>query len=311
MKETFFSKMPPAMKIVLLLGIVFMGLLISGILTLFILSAYTHGNLADVAKVASDLSSPDNIFLLKIMQLINSLGMFIIPALIFAFLVNRNVASYLKLNAKIRFKNILFVLMIVAAVMPMLGLLVNWNESVKFPSSMEAWMKATENEATVLTEAFLNVNTYSAFFFNLFLIALIPAIGEEFIFRGSLQKILQDWVKNPHVAIIITATIFSAVHLQFYGFIPRVFLGIILGYVFYWTNNLWYSIMLHFLNNAFSVTTYFFKNRGVFDIEPFENKISESAVIIFISTIILIFFLYLLQKQNKKEVNEKSIVELE
>jgi len=299
-KETFFSKMPPPMKIVLLAFIVFLGLLLSGIITILISVIYTHGNLADIARVANDLTSPDNVFLLKIMQLINHLGMFIIPAIVFAFLVNRNFASYLKINQRISIKTIFYVFVIVASVMPLLGLLVNLNEAVKFPSAIEAWMKATENQATQITEAFLNVSSFRALVFNLFLIALIPAIGEELIFRGSLQKIIHDWVKNPHVAIFITAAIFSAVHLQFYGFIPRMFLGVILGYIFFWSGNLWYPIMLHFINNAFTVITYFLKNRGIFDIEPVENKISGNIFILVFSTVIFIIFLYFIQKQFKK-----------
>jgi len=305
-KETFFSKMPPAMKLVLLAGIIFLGLLISGILTILISVLYTHGGIADIAKVASDLTSPENVFLLKIMQLINHLGMFIMPALVFAFLVTRKPVSYLKLGNRISLRCIVYVLIIVLAVMPILDVLVNLNESINFPSGIEAWMKATENQATQLTEAFLNVNTYRAFFFNLFLIALIPAIGEEFIFRGSLQKILIDWIKNPHVAIFITAATFSAVHLQFYGFIPRMFLGVILGYIFFWTDNIWYPILLHFMNNAFTVVMYFLKNRGIFDIEPIEKRISGSVLIVIFSTVFLITFLFLIQKKQKKIISDSQ-----
>ena len=294
--------MPPAMKLVLLAGVIFLGLLISGVLTIIISTFYIQGGTAGLAHITSDLTSKENIFLLKIMQVINHLGMFIIPAMAFAYLINRNVTTFLKLNKGISLINLIYIVIIIFAAMPVMEWLIYLNENIQFPSSMETWMKATETQAAQLTEAFLNVNTYSAFLFNLFVIAIIPAIGEEFVFRGSLQRIIQDWVKNPHIAIFVTAIIFSAVHVQFYGFIPRMFLGAVLGYVFFWTNNLWYPIMLHFLNNAFTVTMYFLKNRGVFDINPIENKISGSVVIIILSTVLLIIFLYLLQKQHKKRL---------
>jgi len=259
--------------------------------------------MASLSTLASDLTSPDNIFLLKIMQLINSIGMFIIPALVFAYLLNRNAPSFLKVNKSVNLKTAVLCVLIVAVALPLIDFLGNWNEAIKLPSSMaglENWMKQSEAEAAKLTEAFLNINTYGAFIFNIFLIAVIPALGEELIFRGCLQKTCKDWVKNPHVAIVITAIIFSAIHLQFYGFFPRLFLGIVLGYLFYWTNNLWYPIILHFINNAFSVSVYFLKNRGVFNMESVENRLSESIVVVIFSTILLAALLYAIQKQRNK-----------
>ena len=306
-KETAFSKMPPVMNLLLLTGLVFLGLLVTGIFTLVIAAVYTKGDMASLSTLATDLTSPDNIFLLKIMQLINSIGMFIIPALVFAYLMNRNASSFLKVNKNINLKIAALCVLIFAVVLPLIDVLGNLNGAIKLPSSMagmENWMKQSEAEATKITEAFLNINTFGAFIFNILLIALIPALGEEFIFRGCIQKTLQDWIKNPHVAIVITAIVFSAIHLQFYGFFPRMFLGIILGYLFYWTNNLWYPIILHFINNAFSVTMYFLKNRGIFNMENVENKFSESVMVIIISTILLAVLLYIIRKQRNKLITE-------
>jgi membrane protease YdiL (CAAX protease family) len=85
---------------------------------------------------------------------------------------------------------------------------------------------------------------------NLIMIAVLPALGEEFIFRGVFQKIFCRLFGSGHIAIWITAFIFSFVHLQFFGFLPRFILGLLFGYLFYWSRTLWLPVIAHFVNNA-------------------------------------------------------------
>ena len=122
-------------------------------------------------------------------------------------------------------------------------------------------MKGSEENATRITEALLNMNSPGDLFYNLLIIAVLPALGEEFLFRGILQKLFKEMTQNVHVAIIITAVIFSAIHMQFYGFLPRMMLGILFGYLLHWTGNLWVPVIAHFINNAAAVVFAYFAGK--------------------------------------------------
>ena len=156
------------------------------------------------------------------------------------------------------------------AAMPLTSQLTVWNESMQLPdflSKIEKIMKLAEEQAQQMTEQMLNVNTFGGLLSNLIVIALIAAIGEELTFRSVIQQFLTKVCKNAHVAIILSAAIFSAIHFQFYGFLPRMMLGILLGYFFYMTKSLWTSILMHFANNAFAVIAYYLNNIGAMDID--------------------------------------------
>src|SRR5690606_9694418 len=99
--------------------------------------------------------------------------------------------------------------------------------------------------------------SYSALAINLLMIAIIPAIGEELLFRGGIQNIFYKWFKNPHIAIWAAAILFSAIHVQFYGFIPRMLLWALFGYLLVWGKSIWYPIIGHFINNGSAVVTAF------------------------------------------------------
>ncbi len=138
----------------------------------------------------------------------------------------------------------------------MLTVFIKLNNSIPFPealASWETWMQAQEADAAEMLKGFLAMDHIGDLLINLVVIALMPAITEELLFRGGLQQLLEKWFKGPHLAIIITGFIFSAIHMQFYGLFARWILGIVLGYMFYWSRNLWYPIIAHFLNNGVQV----------------------------------------------------------
>ena len=172
---------------------------------------------------------------------------------------------------------------------PVTTTLTTWNESMNLGDAfakLEEYMKALEETAQAAIEKMLNVNTFGGMLFNLVIIALIPAIGEELTFRGVLQQSLTRKM-NPHIAIILSAAIFSFIHFQFYGFLPRMFLGMLLGYMFYITNSLWTSMLMHFVNNGATVVLYYLNNIGmVEDAESFGE--TQNVLIIAVSAMITI-----------------------
>lgn len=154
--------------------------------------------------------------------------------------------------------------------LPVTNQMTTWNEGLKLGGALQwlnDWITKLEESAGEVTEKMLNVDTIGGLLLNLLIIALIPAVGEELTFRGLLQQSLTRHIKNAHVAIIVSAAIFSFIHFQFLGFLPRMFLGILLGYMFYISGSLWTSIVMHFANNGTAVVLYYLNAKGIVDID--------------------------------------------
>ena len=171
--------------------------------------------------------------------------------------------------------------------LPVSNLLTEWNEGMKLGGAfqmLEDMMKTLEQTATDLTERMLKVDTIGGLVLNLIIIALIPAVGEELTFRGVVQQGLTRRM-NPHVAIILSAAIFSFIHFQFYGFLTRMFLGMLLGYMFYITGSLWTSILMHFLNNGSAVLIYYLNNKGIINVDVDHFGATQSVWLIIASAV--------------------------
>ena len=206
---------------------------------------------------------------MKIGQGISSIFMFVVPPILY-YLFTRKEHQMHDLGLR-RLSPPWWLILIGVVLMfvsiPLSTSLTTWNESMSFGgvfAKLEEYLKTLEDTAKSLTETMLNVDTIGGLLFNLVIIALIPAIGEELTFRGVLQQSLTRRM-NPHVAIFISAAIFSFFHFQFYGFLPRMFLGLLMGYMFYITNSLWTSMLMHFVNNGAAVVLYYLSNKGVIE----------------------------------------------
>ena len=261
----------------------------------------------DSSFLKSDVLNPENISQLKILQLITSIFIFIVPPFVYSYFLGGNIFRNFGFSRHINRQSVMLVLIMVLFIQPFVAYSMQWNVSIIqslsdiFPSLIQS-MEQMEESAKEITTAFLKMDDLTDLFFNLFLIAVIPAIGEELLFRGVIQKKLQSMMTNPHLAIIITAFVFSAIHMQFFGFLPRFLLGILLGYLFYFSKNLWMSVLAHFINNAAAVLLMYssFSNKLNTDITKIENT-EISFVLAFLSVLIVLFFIYLFQQINNKE----------
>jgi len=210
---------------------------------------------------------------MKIAQGLSSIFMFVVPPIVYYYVTRMKHQMY-----DLGFRkpaNPWWLLLIGVVLMfislPVTNQLTRWNEAMSFGGvfeKLEEYLKMLEETAAATTEKMLNVDTIGGLLLNLLVIALIPAVGEELTFRGVLQQGLMRRVKSPHVAILLSAAIFSFIHFQFYGFLPRMFLGILLGYMFYITGSLWTSIAMHFVNNGTAVVLYYLNYKGIIDIDP-------------------------------------------
>jgi membrane protease YdiL (CAAX protease family) len=251
----------------------------------------------------NDFNNPDSIRILKYFQVVQSIGVFIIPPFILGWLFNGDIAQYLSLNKNINFASVLLVLVLSFAASPFINLIGELNENMQLPdwlSGMEDWMKSTEEKAAELTEIFLKVETTGGLMFNVFMIAFLPAIGEELLFRGVIQRIFTNWTRNFHWGIWISAILFSALHMQFYGFVPRLFLGVLFGYLLVWSGSIWLPIVAHFINNAVAVIAMYMIDKGLLssDIENIGTT-SDSYYMAAVSFLLIVVFMQMIKRQNK------------
>jgi hypothetical protein len=250
----------------------------------------------------NDFSNPEHITVLKYFQTVQAIGLFIVPPLIIAYLFQGKPVEYLHLNRSFNSSTLLLVIVLMFSAGPFINLIGELNNNMVFPdwlAGVERWMKNSEENAALITEAFLDVNSVGGLAFNLFMIALLPAIGEEFLFRGVIQKIFTNMTKNHHWGIWISAILFSTMHLQFYGFVPRVVLGAAFGYLLVWSGSMWLPVVGHFLNNALAVIGMYFINKGSIS-SDFEEmgSTTDSYYLAAISLVLIIVFMLIIKKQN-------------
>ena len=213
-----------------------------------------------------------NINTLKWIQLLQTISLFLLPSLILAYLCAKAPWNWLLLDKKVDWTILLWAIGIMLVALPAINLMSHWNQHMVLPdwlSGVEEWMKAKEAEAEWLTKQFMSVTTVSGLLVNLFLMAVLPALSEEITFRGVLQRLLspKHSTLNSHLSIWLTAIIFSAIHMQFYGFVPRMLMGALFGYMLVWTGSLWVPMLMHFVNNGMAVLLYFMANRAGWDID--------------------------------------------
>jgi membrane protease YdiL (CAAX protease family) len=256
----------------------------------------------------SDLSNPETLRILKYFQVVQSIGVFIIPPFILGWLFHGQVAEYLSLNKPVNFASVLLVLLLSFAASPFINFIGEMNANMQLPewlSGVENWMKNAEESAAELTEAFLKVDNLGGLFFNIFMVAVLPAIGEELLFRGVIQRIFTNWTKNIHWGVWISAILFSAMHMQFYGFVPRMFLGVLFGYLLVWSGSMWLPIIAHFMNNAIAVVGMYMIDKKLLtpDIEQF-GLTTDSYYMAVVSVVLIAVFMLMVKWQNSDDKNE-------
>ena len=205
---------------------------------------------------------------LKWLQFIQTTATFLLPPILCAWLWDEEHKPFrwLRMDVPVQWQNILLAVVIMVCAVPGINLLADLNSRVELPKSLEfieQILKSQEEAAAALTERFLQADTIGGLLINIGLMAFLPALSEELSFRGTLQQIIYKDQSGKvqstkvHLAIWITAFIFSAIHMQFYGFVPRMLLGAMFGYVFVWSGSLWVPITMHFVNNGLAVLVYY------------------------------------------------------
>lgn len=248
-------------QFLLLIGLVGVGMIIGSVIM-----AALGSSLLDVPllKVPDAMNKPENANISRFLNTAATLLAFFVPAVVFAKIVDRTPPlNYLGFNLKMSRKQIMLVILITFAGMILSGALGMLNQDIPLSGK---WLKKAKELEQTYKDVMLNMASMKNagdFILAILVMALAPAIFEEVLFRGAFQKIFIQWTKNAWVGIIITSILFSAIHFSYFGFLPRIALGMILGLIFYYTNNLWLSTLQHFLHNGFIVTQlYIVQSKG-------------------------------------------------
>jgi len=306
MLRGIYSQINHFSKFILLITLVFTFLLFSLLLGILVLVPF-YGS-----GVISLLSNPNYndasvINAMKVLQILNMAGGLLLPAVIYMWLCTPGTKTYSVFSNPVSASVIALSGLLIVLAQPLIGWTNELNSYLSLPewlSFVETWMKTAEKQGEIITEAFLSTISINGLLLNIFMIAILPAFAEEILFRGALARLFKDWTKNIHVAVILSSFIFAAIHLQFYGFLPRFLLGMSLGYLFFWSGSLWLPIVAHFTNNFLSVLVEFLFRKGIIHTNAENFGMDNAAWLTIISILSVTVVLYLIYHIEAKKATE-------
>jgi uncharacterized protein len=307
------SDLPLVGKVLIILGICLLSVSIFGGVAYVLAMVFFKINLAEPGLLENHIKNQNVINSFKVMQGLSAIGLFVVPPIISAFLFSSKPSEYLGTKRKPELVSILIITMLLIAITPLINYVYALNQHLNLPDALqwlENWMKDYEEKGALFQELFLSTKSINGLLFNVLVIALIPAIGEELLFRGLIQQMLHKATGKIHLAVILSAAFFSAFHMQFYGFVPRMLLGIVLGYAFAWSSSLWLPIFGHFFNNAMAVILAFLVHKKGLSFN--QDTIGTEEGEIWLTAVSLVFSIacmYSLYKMRVKRLNEGVLSE--
>ncbi|HXB30193.1 MAG TPA: CPBP family intramembrane glutamic endopeptidase [Puia sp.] len=278
-------------------GVLTVGiLLLVGSLGLSLVARFNHLSVAQIAAMGpADYARPELSGVLK-GELIIQFLIFFLPSMLFAYLADPRPLSYIGLKSpqKKSFLPITIITIVVAFfTVSFLGTL---DEAIVrlLPKATQKWIESGEDNVNGMLDNILTMKSPADMIMPVFLVGILAAVGEEVFFRGILQKFFIQMFKSAWPGIIFTGFLFSAIHMQFMGFLPRMALGIVLGSLYWFSGSLYLSILGHFIFNFITLLLLYFK------VADLDSKNSSSAVFIFLGILSLAIVVYLLNLLRKK-----------
>ncbi|WP_353717648.1 CPBP family intramembrane glutamic endopeptidase [Dyadobacter sp. 676] len=267
-------------SLLVLVGFMLIGMAVGNVLAVMALAIYLHADTESVTALLTRLFAepekiPDGWNALMIMQGTVHFFSYLLPTLIYWFYIERRTIGQFSADRRPAWPIWVLAFVLVLAFIPVNSKFIEWNAAMELPdalSGLEKWMRDKEDQLSVMTEFLTSYKSFGQLLIALFVVTLLPALGEEALFRGVVQTKLFRELRNIHVAIWLSAAVFSAIHFQFYGFLPRMMLGALFGYLYYWTGNLWVAVLAHFVNNGFVLVMMYLHNIGAVEINIEEAK---------------------------------------
>ncbi len=290
------------LMILLAVGGLILGMLVCGI---FVVIIYGPSGFSSMLNMSDNMSA-SALNSLKIIQMGSSIFGFLVPAIFFAKVIVRQPVPYLKANWRFPLILLLLVFFIMLISTPLMELVITFNQKMVLPpflKGVERWMRNMEDTAGKQTEILLQMKTPATFLINLLMIAILPAVSEEFIFRGCFQQIFTGWTKSLHWGVWLSAALFSFIHFQFFGFLPRMLLGVFFGYFAAWSGSIWPGVLGHFLNNGIAVIVSYLYQNKLINVNPDQQQMFDwkSYTFSIILTVIL-FLTYKKLSESKREL---------
>ena len=262
-------------RLISLILFVFIGLIVAGFISIL------------MGKILDNPTAT-----MRITATMQDLIAFTLPAIAMALLSTKQPATFLSVNKKVGVWSILLTIGVLAISIPAMNYLITWNESVRFPESLaplEQWMKTSEEAALQNIETLLGGTSVADLIMSILIVGIMTGFAEEILFRGALLKLIATANKkiNIHFSIWTTAFLFSAIHMQFYGFFPRLLLGAFFGYLLWWSGSLWLPIIAHAFNNIVTVTFTWLIKRGSIDFDPNSLGATDDTIIMAVTSFIV------------------------
>ncbi|HEY4650859.1 MAG TPA: CPBP family intramembrane glutamic endopeptidase [Pontibacter sp.] len=295
----FISKETHPIYVILLLLVFMIGGYFVGSFVFAILATIVFDiNIAQMPTIALDPAAhPSGRNIMLLLQGVIQFLSFVVAPLFMLRVLKYRVEPYLNWKMPVAPLLVLLAGVLMIVIMPANSVVINWNAKLHFPEFMqefERWARAKEDEMAELTKLIAQFNDIPKLLVGLLVIAVVPAIGEEIVFRGVLQKQLHRWTGNPHAAIWIAGLVFAAIHVQFFGFVPRAVLGALFGYLYFWSGRISVPIVAHFFNNGFTVLMLYLQQTGAakFDVESTEPMDWWSVLLSVVLSAGLLYYLY-------------------
>lgn len=307
--KALFSDFSTGAKLLVFLLIIIGFYLVFSLAGLLSGRLFLHLNLTELANLVAHPQSNHAVAFLYLFQFVSALGTFILAPLLFVYLTENNTGRFFKTRMSPNIVILLLAGISMYTILPFINFLSDINAHMVLPQSLSGvmqWMKEKQAQATEITNAFLSVKSMGGLGLNLFIVALMPAIGEELVFRGVIQQHLEKWTRNGHLAVWVTAVIFSAAHFEFFGFLPRFILGLMLGYLFLYTRNLWISVFAHFVNNASSIIIFYLHYNGNIAVKMKNFGAMPGLFAISFSLILTVWIFYFIWKNPWSQKEEKK-----
>ncbi len=236
----------------------------------------------------------DKVPALWISTIVQDLFVFILPAVMLGLLVAGRPMRFLGLSKAPSLLGALGIIVILVAATPALNWTVEWNASMTLPDSLkplEDWMRMQEEAAQRTTDALMSSTSIWGLLATVATVGVVTGLGEETFFRGALQRVFKEGMRNKHLAVWIAAFVFSALHFQFYGFVPRMLLGAIFGYAYLWSGSLWVPVIAHAYNNSSVVVMTWLQKAGMASAEA--SEVGASSPWLAVSSAVLAIILML------------------
>ena len=287
--------MSPGMRIALFIAISGISMIIGAFVTFSIVAGYLQVGFDQIQRV---LISPEHARLALFSNAFASLIAFLIPSIAVAYFAEGAIWKNLGFERVANAKLFIWVILLSIAGLLLSGALASVTELIPVPQSVKTWANGLEANYKQALMTMMQMHSIADLLINLAAVALVPAIVEELYFRGALQSNLKAWSGNYWIAIIVTSIIFSAFHFSYFGFLSRMGLGIVLGFIFQYTKSIWLCMLMHFINNGVAIIALYSAKGDMVK----SDKIMEAHLPLYWGVLAIVLVVYLL-KQIKKEAN--------